>query len=143
VTGDRGAGIAWVVSSDRGIAMIVVKPIALVRCTNGGSSIIITGWIGSVVAFAELADHRYRPPEMSWLCSDMRKAARSAGPMPVPRNRSAENPISILASRFSVQVLPAQEDTQIARHAWELVTSTSSRVRSARGGRDGDGAGSP
>jgi acetate kinase len=41
------------------------------------------------------------------------------------RNRSAENPISIPASRCSVQVLPAKEDAQIARHAWELVTSTS------------------
>ena len=37
------------------------------------------------------------------------------------RNRSASNPLSDPASRCSVQVLPSQEDEQIARHAWALL----------------------
>jgi acetate kinase len=36
------------------------------------------------------------------------------------RNRAAENPISTPASRCSVKVLAAEENEQIARHAWEL-----------------------
>jgi acetate kinase len=36
------------------------------------------------------------------------------------RNRSVENPISELASRCAVHVLPSQEDEQIARHTWAL-----------------------
>lgn len=36
------------------------------------------------------------------------------------RNRSASNPISDPASRRAVQVLPSQEDEQIARHTWKL-----------------------
>jgi acetate kinase len=36
------------------------------------------------------------------------------------RNRSANNPISDSGSRCAVQVLPSQEDEQIARHTWAL-----------------------
>ena len=38
------------------------------------------------------------------------------------RNRSVTNPISNTASRFPVLVLAAQENEQIARHSWELLT---------------------
>jgi len=37
------------------------------------------------------------------------------------RNRSASNPVSDAASRCQVQVLPSQEEEQIARHAWALL----------------------
>ena len=40
------------------------------------------------------------------------------------RNRAATNPIDDGASRCSVQVLPSQEDEQIARHTWALVPRT-------------------
>jgi acetate kinase len=36
------------------------------------------------------------------------------------QNRSAINPISDPASRCAVQVLPSQEDEQIAHHTWKL-----------------------
>jgi acetate kinase len=36
------------------------------------------------------------------------------------RNRSANNPINGSGSRCAVQVLPSQEDEQIARHTWAL-----------------------
>ena len=36
------------------------------------------------------------------------------------RNLAARNPISDTSSRCSVQVLPSQEDEQIARHSWAL-----------------------
>lgn len=42
------------------------------------------------------------------------------------RNRSAINPINDSASRCSVRVLPSQEDEQIARHTWALVTQIAS-----------------
>ena len=38
------------------------------------------------------------------------------------RNRSASNPVSDCASRCQVLVLASQEDEQIARHAWGLLT---------------------
>ncbi len=37
------------------------------------------------------------------------------------RNRSAQNPISEPGSRCEVQVLPSQEEEQIARHTWSLL----------------------
>jgi acetate kinase len=38
------------------------------------------------------------------------------------KNRSASNPINDLASRCTVLVLPSQEDEQIARHTWALLS---------------------
>jgi acetate kinase len=37
------------------------------------------------------------------------------------RNRTADNPVSDGSSRVEVRVLPAQENEQIARHAWALL----------------------
>jgi acetate kinase len=45
------------------------------------------------------------------------------------RNQVADNPISDSKSRGSVQVLAAQEDAQIARHAWSLVRQVSYRSK--------------
>ena len=40
------------------------------------------------------------------------------------RNRSANNPINDAASRCEVRVMPSQENEQIARHAWAIVTGS-------------------
>jgi len=84
---------------------------AMIAALDGIDLLVFTGGIGEddVDARAAICGG------LSWLGISLDET----------RNRSAENPISIPASRGSVQVPPTEEDVQIARHAWELVTSTS------------------
>jgi acetate kinase len=84
---------------------------AMIAALDGIDLLVFTGGIGEhdVDARAAICGG------LSWLGISLDET----------RNRSAENPIIIPASRCSVQVLPTEEDVQIARHAWELVTSTS------------------
>jgi len=75
---------------------------AMISALGGVDLIVFTGGIGEndVEARAAICDG------LTWLGVSLDSA----------RNRSGENPISDLASRCAVCVLPSQEDEQIARH---------------------------
>jgi acetate kinase len=85
----------------------VRKQVAAMGAALGGIDLIVfTGGIGEndVEARAAICDG------LSWIGVNLDEA----------RNRAANNPISDLASRCAILVLPSQEDEQIARHTREL-----------------------
>ena len=81
---------------------------AMIAVLDGVDLVVFTGGIGENDAQvrAAICDG------LSWIGVSLDEA----------RNRSRSNPISDSASRCSVQVLTSQEDEQIARHTWTLVT---------------------
>ena len=83
---------------------------AMIAALDGADLIVFTGGIGENdgEARAAICDG------LSWIGVSLDDA----------RNRSANNPISDPASRCAVQVLASQEDEQIARHTWELMSGT-------------------
>jgi acetate kinase len=79
---------------------------AMIAVLGGADMIVFTGGIGENDIEARVAICG----SLTWLGVTLDSA----------RNRSGENPISDLASRCAVHVLPSQEDEQIARHTWVL-----------------------
>ena len=79
---------------------------AMIAALDGVDLLVFTGGIGEndVEARAAICDG------LSWLGLSLDAA----------RNRFGENLISDPASRCAVQVLPSQENEQIARHTWRL-----------------------
>jgi acetate kinase len=79
---------------------------AMIAALDGVDLLVFTGGIGEndVEARAAICDG------LSWLGLSLDAA----------RNRLGENLISDPASRCAVQVLPSQENEQIARHTWRL-----------------------
>lgn len=83
---------------------------AMIAVLDGVDMLVFTGGIGGNDAQVRAA-----------ICSGLSWIGVS---LDESRNRSASNPISDGASRCSVKVLASQEDEQIARHTWALVTQT-------------------
>jgi acetate kinase len=81
---------------------------AMTAVLAGADLIVFTGGIGENDATARAEICR----GLSWLGVSLDDE----------RNRSADNPINATGSRCAVQVLPSEEDEQIARHAWALCT---------------------
>ena len=79
---------------------------AMIAALGGVDLLVFTGGIGENDVEARAA-----------ICGGLSWLGVSLDPA---RNRSVENPISELASRCAVHVLPSQEDEQIARHTWAL-----------------------
>jgi acetate kinase len=79
---------------------------AMIAALDGIDLIVFTGGIGE-------NDEKVRAS----VCSGLSWIGVS---LDETRNRSAKNLVNDSASRCSVQVLPSQEDEQIARHAWRL-----------------------
>jgi acetate kinase len=79
---------------------------AMIAALGGVDLLVFTGGIGEndVEARSAICGG------LSWLGLSLDEA----------RNRSANNPINDSGSRWSVQVLPSQEDEQIARHTKAL-----------------------
>jgi acetate kinase len=79
---------------------------AMIAALGGIDLLVFTGGIGEndVEARAAICGG------LSWLGLSLNE----------DRNRSANNPINGSGSRCAVQVLPSQEDEQIARHTWAL-----------------------
>ncbi len=91
-------------------AASVAKQVAgMVTALDGIDTLVFTGGIGENDAAVRAA-----------ICSGL---AWFGITLDEARNRAAINPVSDTASRCSVQVLPSQEEEQIARHAWSLVGS--------------------
>ena len=89
--------------------MSVRKQIAAMIAVLGGLDMLVfTGGIGENDAQLRAA-----------ICSGLSWIGVS---LDDSRNRSASNPVSDGPSRCQVLVLPSQEDEQIARHAWGLLT---------------------
>ena len=89
--------------------MSVRKQIAAMIAVLGGLDMLVfTGGIGENDAQLRAA-----------ICSGLSWIGVS---LDDSRNRSASNPVSDGPSRCRVLVLPSQEDEQIARHAWGLLT---------------------
>jgi acetate kinase len=89
----------------------VRKQIAgMVAALDGVDRIVFTGGIGENDAAVRAA-----------ICDGLSWIGVSLDPT---RNESARNPIDDDASRCTVQVLPSQEDEQIARHTWALVPTS-------------------
>ncbi|HLY45701.1 MAG TPA: acetate/propionate family kinase [Stellaceae bacterium] len=82
---------------------------AMIAALDGADLIVFTGGIGENDAAARAA-----------ICAGLFWAGIS---LDDARNRAAADPISAAGSRCLVQVLPSQEDEQIARHAWSLATT--------------------
>ena len=80
---------------------------AMITVLNGLDLLVFTGGIGENDA-----------PVRAQICAGL---AWLGVTLDASRNRLASNPISAPASRCQVQVLAAQEDEQIARHAWALL----------------------
>ncbi len=92
-------------------AALVCKQVAgMITALDGIDTLVFTGGIGENDAVVRAAICR----GLAWFGIGLDDA----------RNRAAINPISDAASRCSVQVLPSQEDKQIARHSWGLVASS-------------------
>lgn len=81
---------------------------AMVAVLGGVDMLVFTGGIGENDAQVRAA-----------ICSGLAWIGVSVDES---RNRSASNPVSNGASRCQVLVLASQEDEQIARHAWALLT---------------------
>jgi acetate kinase len=79
---------------------------AMTAALEGVDLLVFTGGIGENDAEARAA-----------ICSGLSWLGLS---LDEDRNRSANNPINGSGSRCAVQVLPSQEDEQIARHTWAL-----------------------
>jgi len=79
---------------------------AMVAALEGVDLIVFTGGIGE--HDGEIRAEIYAG--LSWVGVSFDEA----------RNRSATNPIGNPASRCGVQVLPSQEDEQIAQHTWDI-----------------------
>ena len=86
---------------------------AMIAVLDGLDMLVFTGGIGENDAQvrAEICSG------LSWIGVSLDEA----------RNRSASNPVSDGQSRCLVQVLPSQEDEQIAHHTWALVASGAHR----------------
>ena len=82
---------------------------AMIAALDGIDLLVFTGGIGETDAQVRAAICG----GLSWIGVSLDEA----------RNRFASNPIHDGASRCSVQVLASQEDEQIARHAWALVSA--------------------
>ncbi len=91
---------------------------AMIAVLNGVDMLVFTGGIGEHDAKARDAISS----GLSWFGVSLDAA----------RNRSMTNPISNTASRCLVLVLTAQEDEQIARHSWELLTQAVASFPPAR-----------
>lgn len=81
---------------------------AMIAVLDGLDMLVFTGGIGENDAQVRAA-----------ICSGLAWIGVSVDES---RNRSASNPVSNGASRCQVLVLASQEDEQIARHAWALLT---------------------
>jgi acetate kinase len=81
---------------------------AMIAVLDGLDMLVFTGGIGENDAQVRAA-----------ICSGLAWIGVS---LDESRNRSASNPVSNGASRCQVLVLASQEDEQIARHAWALLT---------------------
>ena len=79
---------------------------AMIAALDGVDLIVFTGGIGENDVEARAA-----------ICSGLSWLGLS---LDEDRNRSANNPINGSGSRCAVQVLPSQEDEQIAHHTWAL-----------------------
>jgi acetate kinase len=79
---------------------------AMTAALAGADLIVFTGGIGENDAEARAEICR----GLSWLGLSLDE----------DRNRSANNPINGRESRCAVQVLPSEEDEQIAHHTWAL-----------------------
>jgi acetate kinase len=86
---------------------------AMIAALGGVDMIVFTGGIGENDTEARTA-----------ICSGLTWLGVSVD---AARNRSGKNPISDLASRCAVYVLPSQEDEQIARHTRILFSRNPSR----------------
>jgi acetate kinase len=86
---------------------------AMIAALDGTDMVVFTGGIGENDAAARAAICG----GLFWIGVILDEA----------RNRSANNPINGMGSRCSVQVLPSQEDEQIARHTWALFPRRVSR----------------
>ena len=84
---------------------------AMIAVLDGVDLIVFTGGIGENEAQARAT-----------ICSQLSWAGVS---LDEARNLTASNPISDSASRCAVRVLPSQEDEQIARHTWSLISEGS------------------
>jgi acetate kinase len=80
--------------------------VAMIAALGGVDLLVFTGGIGENDVEARAA-----------ICSGLSWLGLS---LDEDRNRSANNPINGSGSRCAVQVLPSQEDEQIARHTWAL-----------------------
>jgi acetate kinase len=81
---------------------------AMIAALDGADLVVFTGGVGE----NDAAARAMICGGLSWIGVTLDEA----------RNRSAHNPISDPASRCSVRILASQEDEQIARHTWALVT---------------------
>ena len=81
---------------------------AMIAALDGVDTIVFTGGIGENDAAVRAA-----------ICDGLSFVGISLNQT---RNRAASNPINDSASRCSVLVLASQEDRQIARHAWALIS---------------------
>ena len=96
----------------------VRKQIAgMIAALDGVDTIIFTGGIGEHDGVVRAAICH----GLSWMGVSLDEA----------RNLTASNPINDSASRCTIQVLPSQEDEQIARHTWALVHADPSPSYSA------------
>jgi acetate kinase len=87
--------------------------VAMIAALGGVDMIVFTGGIGENDTEARTA-----------ICSGLTWLGVSVD---AARSRSGKNPISELASRCAVYVLPSQEDEQIARHTRVLCSRSPSR----------------
>lgn len=81
---------------------------AMIASLDGADLVVFTGGIGENDGEVRAAISS----GLSWIGVSLDEA----------RNRSATNPINDVASRCSVRVLASQEDEQIARHTWALLS---------------------
>jgi acetate kinase len=81
---------------------------AMIAALDGADLIVFTGGIGENDAAARAA-----------ICGGLSWIGVT---LDATRNQSANNPINDLRSRCQVRVIASQEDDQIARHTWALVS---------------------
>ncbi len=82
---------------------------AMIAALEGVDMIVFTGGIGE----NDAAARAMICGGLSWIGVDLDEC----------RNRFGHNPISTSASRCVVNILPSQEDAQIARHSWTMAQS--------------------
>jgi acetate kinase len=85
---------------------------AMIAALDGVDLLVFTGGIGENDGEARAA-----------ICAGLSWIGIRLDPI---RNRSVTNPINDPASRCTVRVLPSQEDEQIARHSWALLSRSRS-----------------
>jgi len=81
--------------------------VGMMAVLDGADMIVFTGGIGENDASVRAT-----------ICADLAWAGIELSD---PRNRTRSNPISHRGARCKVQVLPSQEDEQIARHTAAIV----------------------